>query len=128
MRILQSHLMQLGVHRKEMSHTSCNNQLIQQIDISYCSTIRIKGKAVHPQNIFDKKGGVILFQKYYDKSGEVNSGKYEKHYQVINQSDQRQQCKLTSSTSRPCQIKATRTTSSDKFRQVVPFLSHHLKG
>ena len=31
-----------------------------QIDISYCS--RIKGKADHPENVFDKKGGVILFQ------------------------------------------------------------------
>ena len=99
MGILQSHLRQLVLHKKEMSHNKYKYHLIHQIDISYCSTIRIKGKTDHPQNVFDQKGGVILFQEYGDKSREAYSGKYEKHHQVINQSVQRQQCKLTSSTS-----------------------------
>ena len=109
MGIFQSHLMQLVMQRKEMSTINLNYPLIHNIDISLHITIRIKGKADHSQNVLDKKGGVVLFQEYCDKSGEAISGKYEKHYKVINQSGQRQQCKLTSSTSRPCQIKATRS-------------------
>ena len=71
MGILQSHLMQLVMHRKEMSHNKCNYSLIHQIDKSYCSTIRVKGKIDHPQNVCDQKSGVILFQEYFDEWGSL---------------------------------------------------------
>ena len=89
MGILQSHLMQLCRERK--CHTiNLNYPLIHNIDISLHSTIKLKGKTDHSQNVVHKKGGVVLFQEYCDKSGEANSGKYEKHFQVLNQSGQRQ--------------------------------------